>query len=127
VSDDQEFKILDPPNPDLIDLQQRDITPPAVPVKVEGLVRVQTLPAKAGPSFVHFLTTRQEQVLGRDLTRSRALLLGSVAWQYCDTKSGARLVWPANVPMEITHADEVWASVASVEGELYVITELYGD
>src|SRR5688572_9246687 len=121
----------DPPNPDLGDLQQRDVfTLPDVPVRVVGTVQVTQVPAKAGPSVIHRFhsgsPTFADQVLGRDLRRSRAVLVCDTAWTYGTAQDKVTLPWPANVPLIITHADEMWAKGTDLK-VLAVVTEQYGD
>jgi len=129
MTDEVVVNIEDPPNPDLGDLQQRDVFHfPDTPVRVVGTVQVSQVPAKAGPSIKHNFnsTTVAEHVLGRDLRRSRALMVCDTAWTYGTAQDKCTLPWPANVPLEITHADEVWAK--GTDGKvLSVVTEQYGD
>jgi hypothetical protein len=126
--DEDKVQVQDPPSPDLADTLQRDITYPAVPVRVEGPVRTQAQPARSGPVGVYQLVTGdpEQNVLSKDLKRSRATLCAGVAWNYINRKGGLVVPWPANVPLVILHADEVWAT-GDENGVLSVITETYAD
>ena len=122
--DDQAVAVQDPPAPDLAETQQRDIPYQAVPVCVDGPVRTQAQPARMGPVQTYILESAEQQVLSNDLRRSRATLVTSATWNYLRKKGGTPAPWPANVPLILLHADEVWASGTTT---LTVITEMYAD
>lgn len=119
--------IEDPPDPDLPDLQQRDLMPPAVPVELTGKARVQHLPNRSSSVESFPMTTTQQRVLAADPKRARAQLVSSVAWNYARTRTGATAPIPANVVITITHTDEVCASVPTGTGNLAVIGEYWAD
>ncbi len=120
--------LQDPATPDLDELQQRDpIEVPMVPVPVvtTGPVRVQILPNKAGPAFSIPLGATLIDVLGADLRRAVAILIGDGDWTYARGRSASPVPWPSGVPLVLTHADQIAAAGSSVT--LSVITEIYGD
>lgn len=120
--------ILDPPDPALPDVQQRDIPLiPAVPVDVQGIVNVRIVPNRAGPAGTHDMTTVAQTVLGADLRRARATLWSTVAWQYMNKTSGSRVPVAANMVISVTHGDEIAARVTTSTGVLSFITEYYGE
>lgn len=127
MSDVPSIPLEDPPAPDLGELQQREVfTYGAVPVVIEGPVRVQHLPSKAGPAAIQVLDTVAEHVIGRDLRRSRAVLVCDTAWFYGTSKTGCNLPIPANAMLVLTHGDEIWARGTATK-VLTVITEQYAD
>jgi hypothetical protein len=132
MSDDAPVVIVeDPPNPDLPELQQRDLAiPPVVPVVIQGPVLTRAQPARSGPAFPQALTDRVEQVLAADPRRSRATMVSGDDWLYMQSSNGQRLPWPADVPLVILHGDAVWATRAAAaeqDGILSVVTEIYAD
>ena len=127
MTEDQKIEIEDPPDPAIQDVQQRDLPLPRVPVIVEGKVRVQPLPARNAGVFTFPMDTTVRLAMGPDMKRSRALLVSTVAWQISRKASGEKVPWPANVVMEIKHADAVWASVPTSTGTLSIVAEYYAD
>lgn len=126
---DDATPIIDPPNPDLDELQQREIPPPfpPVPVTLDGPVPVRILPSKKGPAFTHPLYGTLSRVLGYDPSRAVAILVCESEWFYSTGSSGQLVRWPADVPLPIGHCDEVFARVATdATADLSVITEVYG-
>ena len=119
--------VEDPGQPDVPELLQREPVYPAVPVKMEGAVTAHQLPAKRGPAFTQDLSTTFQHVIGADLKRKRMLLISTVAWLYRTSTTGVGVPWPANVPLELTHADHVYAAVPTSTGTLTVITEVWAD
>jgi hypothetical protein len=120
--------IEDPPNPTLDELQQRDLPVPSVPVRVDGQVKVYNLPARSGPVVVVDIdTTTTQPILSADPKRSLATLIVDTAWYYKNRSNGQELPWPANVPLVLTHCDEVWARAQSEDGTLSGITEYYAE
>lgn len=126
MSDDEiQITVEDPPVPDLDEVEQRDITGlPAVQVDVVGPVRIQPQPARIASTILEFLSSTPVQILAPDLRRSRAVLCSTLAWNYLGKRNGLALPWPANVPLEITHGGEVWAS-SGASAVLSVIVENY--
>ncbi len=125
--------IEDPPAPDLDDVQQREaLTLVTVPVKVEGPVRVQNLPAKIGVMQSVPLpgSATPVSVLPRDLRRSVATLICDQEWRVMRKSGSERVRWPADVPLVITSGDEIWAilpATAQDPATLSVISEIYAD
>lgn len=116
--------------PELAELQQADPVGPAVPVTPDGPVEVHTLPARRGPAFSMTLSTTTQSVLSADLKRKRAVLVADGAWIYSHSSNGIGVTWPANVPLEITHADSVFATADPDEMPpvtLGVIVEIWAD
>lgn len=118
--------IEDPPNPDLADLQQRELPLPVVPVRHEGPVRTLAMPARSGPAFTVPLGTSPAHVVAEDPRRAAVLLVATVAWNYWAGRSKQAVPIPANVVLTIHHCGEIYASGAT-PGDLSVITEVYAD
>lgn len=97
-----------------------------VPVTVEGPVPVVSQPNRSGAAFTAELTTTMVHILGRQPGRSRVTMICDTDWRYSATQSGAGVPWYAKVPLVITHADPVFASVPTSTGTLTVITESNG-
>lgn len=122
----------DLPNPDLDDLQQRELPLPALLVRQDGPVHVHELPSRVGACFTQLLGTGWENVLsGPDPKRKRALLFPSAA-VYIGTKKGAGVggcLVPAAAasPIEIRHQDAVWIRMVADTGTVGVIVEVWAD
>ncbi len=121
------INLEDPPNPDLGDLQQRDLHVfDAIPVTIEGTVNTALAPARFGHALAQNLTTAVEQVLGADLRRAKTTMICDTAWTYGVQASSCVCPWPANVPLVVTHSGPVYAK-GTAGKVLTVISELYGD
>lgn len=128
----------DPAQPALDELQQRETFElPTVPVRIDGPADVHTLPSKRfnvsqepiGGSNV--VATR---ILTADPTRHRAIVIlrsatATDSFLVQSTSSGQGIAWPANVPLEFLHCDEVFAknNAADTSVTLSVMTEHWAD
>jgi hypothetical protein len=114
-----------PEDPDEhIDTMGRRILSPTVMVRHDGPVDVRPVPSRWGPTFSHPLTTQFTHVIGSDLDRTRLTLIGSVDWLLSRTgRTGSGVPIPADVPLVLTHCDEIWAAVPTSTGDLAVIAE----
>lgn len=128
--------IEDPPTPALAELQQRDLPYPAVPVKLDGPIRIQRQPARTSSADVTHLEAGLLPIVGKDFRRSRLVLIGTpvddeavgLVWYYSHKEAGVRCPWPINVPLVLEHAGDVWAAAASAGTViLSTIVELYAD
>jgi hypothetical protein len=109
---------------------------PPVCVTVDGPVRTQALPTKAGATLTKALTLTPQKVLQADHRRAKVTLVcvGAatenllVALSQAAAQDASRMaLWPVNVPLVISSDSEVWAAAAAVTGtpKLGVITELW--
>lgn len=130
------MEIEDVPTPELDNLQQRDMPVPAVPVRVEGTVLTQRLPNRIGAVSVEALSaTRGTPALRADPRRASAILMlatvdaagGATKLLVARSITGQYATWPLNVPLPVTHCDDVFAKVDTGTGTLTVLTESYAD
>jgi len=100
-----------------------------VPVTVEGPVRTQELPAALGTERNYDTTTTAQQLLGRDPKRKRVTLIGLTATHYVGKPdyiaSGDAAQLPANVPVTITHQDEIWVATVAATGSISIFVETW--
>ena len=122
-----EVHIEDPPDPDLPELQQRDLPMPTVPVEIEGKARVIHLPNRASSVEQFAMDATLRRVMGADPKRARAVLTSSVAWRYARSTTGMTFPVPANSLLVITHADEVCARAETGTGNLGILGEYWAD
>lgn len=133
---DELIPIEDLPNPELPELQQREIPYPAVDVNVKGSVLTHALPNRVGVLSVDSLSdTVPTKLLSADFKRARATILAaSVTFitathiLVARTKTGTYAPWPVNVALVVLHCDELWAKLnAAGSGQVTTISEIYAD
>ena len=100
---------------------------PAVRVQTEGPVRVQNLPNRNGNVTADVYGISPERILYQDPKRAVATLIGNAAWTYSPSKTSTRAPIPANVPIVVTHCDEVWAAAVTGTVTVVAIMEMFAD
>lgn len=122
--------IVEPAHPELADIQQHpDVPlPVTVPVKHDGPLPTQELPAVLGTVETWPITTTPQVVVNRSPTRKRAILISTdnaflilARRSNIGTNTGA--LWPANVPLTYTASSELSVCTATGTATLSVITE----
>lgn len=119
--------------PDTMDaLQAEDPSlAPAVAVKHEGPLRVQSLPRKAAGTRTRTVGTTASKVLAADHRRASALIMSigqnmlfafnSASAQDPSTMS----LWPANVPFTLTADTELWVASATATTSISITSEFW--
>lgn len=104
-----------------------------VAVTVSGPVAVHNVPSRAGASFSRLLLAADipgGPILSADPRRRIARLICgqsfAVGTDQASVTQGVAAIWPANVPCEITHGDEVWVDV-SADAAISVMVENWAD
>jgi hypothetical protein len=104
-------------------------TIPPVPVVVEGPIRVQQLPSPVWAMISYAgVTTSAIQIIGGELRRRKATILGSAAIRVGQSSAQAdaqAAPWPANIPLEMTHDGEVWARADTGTVNIMVLVEYW--
>lgn len=120
---------LDETQPDAGDVLQRQ-DPPYAAVRVEpvGPVGVIDLPARVGVMVSYLLSTQTQPILGADPRRKSALLLGLTDSVYVGTSparvtDGTATLWPAGLPLPLSHTDPLYARAAVAGTVLSVVSE----
>lgn len=122
--------MMAPAYPELQDVTQRQDLPlpVTVPVKHDGPLPTQELPAVLGTAEQWPITTTAQVVLTKSQTRKRAILISTdnpililARRSNVGTMTGA--LWPANVPLVYTAQSELSVCVATGTATLSVITE----
>lgn len=101
-----------------------------VPVRIEGPVRAQVLPATSWTAITYELTaTDSIKIANRDPRRSRITLIpaaeiwiGAVQSQAKANVGGSL---PANVPVVQQHTEEIWAIADTTTTTLTVLEEFW--
>lgn len=119
--------VEDEPQPELDELQQREIVAPVVPVKHVGAILVQELPSRSAPIFSLSLTTDRQCVVSQDLSRRRVTIIADQDFNISKTSSGNSAPWYAKVPLTLQHCDSLYAYVDNGTAELTVIVENWAD
>ena len=128
----------DPPAPVLDELQLREVFDlPTVPVQLDGPAEVHVLPSRrfnVSQEAVGGSNVVATRILTQDLTRRRAVVIfrsatATDSFLVQSTSSGQGIPWPANVPLEFQHCDEVFAknNAADTNITLSVFTEHWAD
>lgn len=117
-----------PPNPEVEDVQQREILEPALLVHQDAPWRTIELPARTGPMLTEALTTGFAKVLGANEKRKAVTLICNVDWEISRTgAANSGVPWYAKVPLSIGHCDTIYARVPTSTGTLSVIAEVWPD
>jgi len=126
--------VEDAPQPDLSDLQQREVFDgPAVRVCVDGSTDVHTLPNRGFSTSIEPIGSNGVRILFADPRRRKAtiILRSATATDFfyvSASQSGQGVPWPANVPMVHDHCDEVWAKEGTPAApSLSVLYETWAD
>jgi hypothetical protein len=114
------------PQPELDEIQQREIVHPAVPVKHVGPITTHELPARVATIFDFGLTTTWQNVLAEDPKRKRTILICDQDWVVSHAGRGGG-TWFAKVPLVLQNVSAVYAKVGSSTATLTVIPEEWGD
>jgi len=91
-------------------------TIPVSVAELRGPVRVQQLPRKAAATMTRRLTTAPGQILRADHRRASAVLVAPVGFLVAFSETAcqapsAMAYWPADTPLTIGAAVEVWALI----------------
>jgi hypothetical protein len=121
---------VDPAHPELPDVQQRPdpMLPEPVPVRHDGPMFTQELPAVLGTVSQHTIGTSPETVLSDDPFRKRATLISTdnpfiIIRGKFNNGSGVAATWPANVPFIYTATSSLSLVTAAGTANVSIITE----
>lgn len=120
--------------PDLEDVLQEEDAPVAVPVKHDGPVHTQELPARRWSAFnTTVVDTSVEHLFGRDPRRKRVTLMTTDAPYIVGeskqvVEKGAGAVWPQNVALVLAHQGDIYVRrSAAGSSVLSVVAEYWAD
>jgi hypothetical protein len=117
--------------PDIDDVLQEETPEPAVAVHVEGPVRTQILPRKAGSTFTKTVGTTPQRILRQDHRRAGAYLTSFgadllLAFDSASAQEPSRMArWPALTPFPSEAITDIWVASESATSEVSIITELW--
>lgn len=123
--------IVVPQTPDVADVLQEPEEPfsVTVPVKHDGPIFSQEMPAVLGTTMTVTVTTSPQMILGASPLRKRATLISTdnafmvVARRNNATVASANALWPANVPLVYGAQTELSVATSTGTATLSVITE----
>lgn len=122
--------VVDAAHPELQDVLQRPDTPMSVtvPVKHDGPLFTQELPAVLGTSTQYVLTTSGEKVLNASPFRKRATIISTdnpflIMPRQSNVGTNTSALWPANVPFIYTATSPLWLATPAGAATVSVITE----
>lgn len=125
-----EPEIMAPAFPELQDVTQRADLPLSVtvPVKHDGPLPTQELPAVLGTAEQWPITTAPQVVLTRSQTRKRAILISTdnpflILPRRSNIGTNTGALWPALVPLVYTAQTELSVCTTTGTATLSVITE----
>lgn len=122
--------------PELDEVHQQEHVPeaavPAVPVHVDGPVRVQQLPTRVAAMRTVPIDTTAQPIAGKDRRRSSITLLSPdqtfhVALTQSDAQAMAGMDWPSGVPLRLTHCLGVYVRAKTAAGSLSFVIEQWAD
>lgn len=129
-----------PAEPGIAEVEQEPLGPAAVLVEHNGPLTVHQLPARrAATMSLSAPVAPGLKVLGAEIKRSRVILCSvdkpfyyAVRQSQIATASSAAsaaAIWPANVPLPLHHADQVWVASAdaSLPATIGVVIETWAD
>lgn len=129
-----------PADPPIAEIEQEQIAPLAVVVEHNGPLTVHQLPARRAANMTVLAPIAPgEKILGVELKRSRILLCsvdqpfyyatGSAKISSVGSADTASTIWPANVPLELLNADQVWlaSAHATLSAKIGVVIESWAD
>lgn len=106
---------------------------PRVPVVIDDVVPVQVVGSRAGASVSKSLLAANGSVLllGADQRRRIARVIATAGSVYIGTTQSAvdhlvAALWPANVPCEITHQEDIYVKVTA-DAVVSVMVENWAD
>jgi hypothetical protein len=119
-------------NPDMDELAQQDPPVQAVPVRVEGPVQTRAMPAVLGIHYSRTFGTTAEQLVGRELRRSRLLVWCKtnpiwVGRSQAEVDADTCAQLPAGLILPIQHTDEVWVAAETATALVSYVHELWAD
>lgn len=118
--------------PDVEQAEEAPFIPISVPVTVENVVPVHQTGSKHGVSFNRRVNSTDGAVrlLGQNPRRRIVRLLSDQQFYYNVMQqglvTGSAAAWLQNVPLEITHTEEVWVHLP-IDGIINVISEDWAD
>lgn len=124
---------LDPPNPPVEEVQQREYPVHPLPVKLTGPAHTQELPAREGAAFTEVLTTTMQKVVGGPDPKRKQIILscdGDILISFTGNQgSGARFHGAAAVGpvIPISYQGAIYAQAVTGTVNLGVIVEYWAD
>lgn len=121
--------VVTPQTPDVPDvLQEPEPLVLPVPVKHDGPILSQELPALLGTATQYVAGTQPQVVLNASRFRKRATLISTdnpflIVYQRNNVVPAACATWPANVPFIYTAQSELSVATASGTAAVSVVTE----
>ncbi len=118
--------------PDLDEVLQRPEAICPIPVRQTGPIQTHELPSRFGAVGVEIASTSPQQVLGADRQRKRATLISTdnpflVSIARSINGSHTAAIWPANIPLIITHCDAVTIATTTGTAAVSYLTENWAD
>ena len=121
------------PTPDVDELQAREDAHLAVPVDVEGPVRVQQLPARSGTSRSWKVNSTDTTVIAKaDLTRGRLLVWTDttsvqLSYDQASITAGTAAVLPVGLVVELRNCRRVYVRSTGADTTVSVLGEQWSE
>lgn len=110
---------------------------PTVKVCMEGPVRTQALPRKAGSTKTAAVLTTPFRILRPNPRRASVLVIADAPFYFAFNTASAQIdptvttpppsmaMWPANVPLPITAQTDVWVAAKTGTANVSVVVEYW--
>lgn len=128
---------LQPDVPEVLQTEEPAGVEPVVRVAVEGLVRTQGLPRKAGSTKTANVTTQPFRILSPNPRRSSAIVIADAVIYVALSRAAAQVdpastavpptmaQWPANVPLPVTADVDVLVAAKTGTANVSVVVEYW--
>lgn len=115
-------------DPSVAELLQEQLTPKAVAVQVNAPVTTHELPSRTARYYTETVGTDVTRILHPDPKRKKGFIVADTAFMVShQSNPGSGGLWPADVPLPITHWDSVYAYATVDTVDLTVVIEVWAD
>lgn len=131
----QDILFHEEPRPEADAVMQRPEDVQRIPVEVTGPVTTHELPARGATTCTEVATVAPRDILNADRSRKRATLVSTDSPFYVaysrnppiGNPGSVGALWPANVPLIVTHCDWVTVWTPTGTATIGVCTEQWAD
>lgn len=114
--------------PSVAELLQEQLAGRAVTVEVNGPITTHELPSRQARYYTETVGTDIAHILYPDPKRKKGYLVSDTAFMVShSSNAGSGGLWPANVPLPISHWSDVYAYATADTVDITVAVEIWAD